>query len=490
MASQFKDLPQEGSSGDVVGPASATSGDLVMFSGSTGKVIADTGITISGGMITPIKYIDFNLIPNPGAPAIGRGRFAYTNDQLGSFNAQDHSGALIPFEAPTIYTDHLVPISSANPHIDISNGQLQTGSGTSVDWGNYWLVTSSGNTSVDYGNRVLKDGDSSVVMDWNAGYLTIPGGSPTVAWEAYALHGSSSFVTVDWDALRLTNNSNQTVVDWAGRVLYADFGGNVSVLDWENLLLLDSGAITSLDWGNNRTTYDSNGIQSVGWGARNLFNTSGVIVTDFNNLQFFDAASFKAMDWGQRYLYNSANQIVGNWNTGILQDTTPITSLDWLNRILYDNSNNQSLNYQSRILKDTASGNSINYGTRSFYDTAGAVAANYNNNLATLKASGFSLTAQRVTATNAGSYTIQVSAAAVIVHIAAGGTIATYTLTLPASTNLVDGQRYTITTDGTVTALTLTAGSGTTLAPTITSLTKAAAIRLIYDSAGTIWLSA
>jgi len=60
------------------------------------------------------------------------------------------------------------------------------------------------------------------------------------------------------------------------------------------------------------------------------------------------------------------------------------------------------------------------------------------------------------------------------------GTIAAYTLTLPAGSALVDGQELFFYTNNTVTSFTVTAGSGTTITPSITTLTAAAPVKLIY----------
>ncbi len=68
------------------------------------------------------------------------------------------------------------------------------------------------------------------------------------------------------------------------------------------------------------------------------------------------------------------------------------------------------------------------------------------------------------------------------------GTIAALTVTLPASTLLVDGQILLLATSQTVTTLTLTAGSGTTVNGTNTTLTAAAPLMFVYSAASTTWL--
>lgn len=68
------------------------------------------------------------------------------------------------------------------------------------------------------------------------------------------------------------------------------------------------------------------------------------------------------------------------------------------------------------------------------------------------------------------------------------GTIATATVTLPAAANLFNGQKLYIITSQTVTALTLTAGSGTTVNGTNTTVTAAAPLSFIYNQAALTWI--
>ena len=68
------------------------------------------------------------------------------------------------------------------------------------------------------------------------------------------------------------------------------------------------------------------------------------------------------------------------------------------------------------------------------------------------------------------------------------GTIATLTVTLPASGWLYDGQVLIIASSQTVTTLTITAGSGTTIAATAaTTVTADAPIEWIYSAASATW---
>lgn len=94
----------------------------------------------------------------------------------------------------------------------------------------------------------------------------------------------------------------------------------------------------------------------------------------------------------------------------------------------------------------------------------------------------------------AASITIPVGTAKLILTPA--GTIAALTVLLPpVSTTLAngnvatlnDGQPFYIYTSQTVTALTLTPFSGTTLTPSVTTVTAAAPVRLIFNKAALAW---
>lgn len=67
-------------------------------------------------------------------------------------------------------------------------------------------------------------------------------------------------------------------------------------------------------------------------------------------------------------------------------------------------------------------------------------------------------------------------------------TIAALTVTLPAATALVDGEELSITSSQTVTALTVTPGTGSTLAATVTTVGAGAPVNLVYHAATAKWV--
>lgn len=87
--------------------------------------------------------------------------------------------------------------------------------------------------------------------------------------------------------------------------------------------------------------------------------------------------------------------------------------------------------------------------------------------------------------------TVAVAAGTTNLVLDPAGTIATLTLTLPAATALQDGQILRISSSQTVTALTVTPGSGTTVSNTPTAITISATgpygYEFVYRAANTKW---
>lgn len=94
-------------------------------------------------------------------------------------------------------------------------------------------------------------------------------------------------------------------------------------------------------------------------------------------------------------------------------------------------------------------------------------------------------TQQKVTITNAGSSTINAQTPVFMIH--GTGTIAAYTITMPASPS--DGQDVSIITDITVTALTVSPNSGQTMIPTYTTITPNTPIRLTWENQYGEWVA-
>lgn len=88
--------------------------------------------------------------------------------------------------------------------------------------------------------------------------------------------------------------------------------------------------------------------------------------------------------------------------------------------------------------------------------------------------------------------TVAVNAGTTNVVLDPAGTLATLTVTLPAATSLTDGQRLRLASSQTITALTVTAGSGTTIAQNPTALTVSTTAsygyEFVYVASATKWI--
>lgn len=88
--------------------------------------------------------------------------------------------------------------------------------------------------------------------------------------------------------------------------------------------------------------------------------------------------------------------------------------------------------------------------------------------------------------------TVAVNANTTSVILDPAGTLATLTVTLPAATALTDGQRLRLASSQTITALTITAGSGTTIAQNPTALTVSTTgsygYEFVYVASATKWI--
>ena len=85
------DTPSGSGTGDVVGPGSAVSGNLAVFDGTTGKLIADGGPVPTGATATEIEQ-------DLGATAATAGRFSFADAAVSA------TSKIIMWQAPGPYT--------------------------------------------------------------------------------------------------------------------------------------------------------------------------------------------------------------------------------------------------------------------------------------------------------------------------------------------------------------------------------------------------
>lgn len=306
------------------------------------------------------------------------------------------------------------------------------------------------------------------------------------------------------------NNGNQISIANGGEAFYAENVNTAYVAQ----LVTGGSAASFNDNSDNDVTIANNsvalGVTNEGQGyIANLADSSngaagyfskGSLAATFAGAytgaagNFTDGANTVTLTNGTYAIYASGTSyLAGNVQIPgyVIQDSGGSTSIDPNNDILHSGPYGvDTVNYGYFQLMDQSSVTSGNWNLRQWYDTAGNPAAGFSNAHQTFQPLGLALTPQHVTATSAGSVGLSSGISALVLHIASAGTIATYTVTLPASTALVDGQSLVISTDGTITALTVTAGSGTTISPTLTTLTKSTAINLIYNLTQTEWLAA
>lgn len=85
------DTPTGSGTGDVVGPASAVSGNIAVFDGTTGKLIADGGPVPAGSTATEIEQ-------DLGADPVSSGRFSFSDATISA------TSKVIMWQAPGPYT--------------------------------------------------------------------------------------------------------------------------------------------------------------------------------------------------------------------------------------------------------------------------------------------------------------------------------------------------------------------------------------------------
>lgn len=106
--------PGAGGSGDVVGPASAVDSRVVMFDGTTGKLIKDSGVTLSGSNTgDQTSIVGITGTKAQFDTAVTDGNILYVGDvtQYTDEMAQDAIGAMV--DTTLVYTDATPLLSRA-----------------------------------------------------------------------------------------------------------------------------------------------------------------------------------------------------------------------------------------------------------------------------------------------------------------------------------------------------------------------------------------
>jgi hypothetical protein len=148
------------SSGDVVGPASATANAIARFDGTTGKLIKNSGVTITdGGVVTTSADLSVNGV------TVGRGSGAATNTVMGPSVGLAASGNFNSFFGSNAGAS---VVTSANAFFGYfagtgpSTGALNTAIGDSAySFGNFTNSTCVGFSSSVTGDNQVQLGNSS-----------------------------------------------------------------------------------------------------------------------------------------------------------------------------------------------------------------------------------------------------------------------------------------------------------------------------------------
>lgn len=308
------------------------------------------------------------------------------------------------------------------PNVDGANFELTDSStAVSVNWDTK-LLYNAGHIAVDWQNGYLYDTSTdNIVMCWNINtdnyYLQDINAQGSILWNDRRLNDSLGQQALSWDNNNRIgyNNSGLEIFSWDTNFEIYDTSGravidtafskmyNVGILsiDWANRLLKDNAALTSLDW-NGRAGYNDTGVVMFNW------NTYFIVYDPSNNL---------SIDTSSGRLYTNGILSI-SWQSRTLFDTVGNRALTYGNtdRRLFDASTNVSMDYSARTLFDTTGTvTALNYNTRVLINASGANVMEWSGSQVTFD-NGFTSSATNFisklivgTTTSAGTYPLQVS---------------------------------------------------------------------------------
>ncbi len=264
------------------------------------------------------------------------------------FKSGDGSGGGGTTYAGVSPTARYLFTSANQTSLDWESRQLLTGSGTkSLDWGMRGLYNSTGIKTVDYETPVISDAYGYSSANFTTRLLLHQNGNRAVFWDdgRNSMHDVYGLIGVIWGNTRafVPNYSfdyaQRTLVDgtfWSGRGAVA--------LDWSNRYLVDSNESIVARWNERILTH--NWTDSINWASRNLLDTNG---------QY-------SVNWGERFLMHGGLQSL-NWaNRELL--SSGAKSVDWGARGLYNSTGIKTVDYETPLIADASGYGSANFTTR------------------------------------------------------------------------------------------------------------------------------
>jgi len=209
-----------GGSGDVVGPASAVSGNIVTFDGVTGKLIADGGISSStfapaskgvtngdshdhaGGDGAQISYANLSNIPSTFAPSSHHASHESGGSDAIKLDNLDTPDDNTDLNATTGYHGLLPKLSGTGTDFLAGDGTWKTAGGGGVS---AWVVKTGAYTAVT-GDRINMDSSGGIFT------ITLPA-SPSAGDEIDFNDVTKSCGTYNVTIGRNGNNIDSTAED-------------------------------------------------------------------------------------------------------------------------------------------------------------------------------------------------------------------------------------------------------------------------------------
>lgn len=166
----------------------------------------------------------------------------------------------------SLYVDNILSYSNPSTFgvVSTSDGLLNYGGATSIDWKNRLLENATAETMLDWGNKILSG-------NWNASNIVTPYISGTsssrIEVNNNKLYDSVNSPSIDWSLRQLFFNGLPTVDYGLTKSLYS--AGGVSSLDWRFRVGADGNAVQSYDW-HNRLLQINDTTTTVDWSGRIL----------------------------------------------------------------------------------------------------------------------------------------------------------------------------------------------------------------------------